>query len=205
MGTGGSFLRSQDDDDMLGTDLDGNGVVKRIPIEIKSRPRLGLSGLKSVGSFGKKPKGGSLRSALSVDLENPECERIRKEFELYRLERENEIGNMQKKERKLETENKRQRAELLALQKTCQKLRLERDAAMMAEQQALARAAAFESDRDKVQRQFKVSGVPVITTLIQMPLNWLSLKTHEISIFSVPCNHQYFLNNPIFMEQSMTV
>ena len=34
----------------------------------------------------------------------------------------------------------------------------ERDAALKAEHQAVIRAAAFESDRDKIQRQFKVRG-----------------------------------------------
>ena len=44
-----------------------------------------------------------------------------------------------------------------AMQKTCNKLRQERDMALDAEYQALERAATFEQDRNKVQRQFKVS------------------------------------------------
>ncbi|KAJ8320207.1 hypothetical protein KUTeg_001794 [Tegillarca granosa] len=153
MGTGVSFSRNQDDDDILGADLDGSshGVIKRIPIEMKPRGKLGLSRGSS-----RKPKGGSLRSALSVDLENPEVERIRRDFEMYRLNKENDITNMQKKEQKLETENKRLRAELFLLQKTCNNFRTEKDHALEAEKQALARAAAFEQDRDKVQRQFKI-------------------------------------------------
>ena len=43
-----------------------------------------------------------------------------------------------------------------ALQRTCHNLRNERSQAQDAEHQALVRAAAFESDRDKIQRQFKV-------------------------------------------------
>ena len=43
------------------------------------------------------------------------------------------------------------------MQKTCNKLRQERDMALDAEYQALERAATFEQDRNKVQRQFKVS------------------------------------------------
>lgn len=58
---------------------------------------------------------------------------------------------------KLETENKKLRAELQTLQKTCQKLREERDQALEAEHQAFVRATTFEGDRDKIQRQFKVS------------------------------------------------
>ena len=57
---------------------------------------------------------------------------------------------------KIETENKKLRVELATLQKTCKKLKDERDGARDAENQAMVRAAAFESDRDKIQRQFKV-------------------------------------------------
>ena len=174
MGAGGSFMRSHDDDDILGSDLDGagHGVIKRIPIEMKPRGKLGL---RSVGSVGRKPKGGSLRSALSVDLENPEVERIKKDFEMYRLNKENDIANMQKKEQKLETENKRLRAELLALQKTCTRMRAERDAALEAEQEAVARAAAFESDRDKVQRQFKVRQQQILNSVFAIIAGWITM------------------------------
>ena len=153
MGSVSSMFRRHDEDDVLGVEYDSQGVIKRIPIEVKPRGKLGL---RSVGSFGRKPKGGSLRSALSMELEDPEVHKIRKDFEMYRLNKENEIVSMQKKERKFETENKRLRAELQALQKTCKKLRDERDAAQEAERQALIRASAFESDRDKIQRQFKL-------------------------------------------------
>lgn len=155
MGNGASFLRSQDDDDILGTDLDGSskGVIKRIPIEMKPRGKLGN---KITNSVLRKPKGGSLRSALSIDLENPEVERIRREYEIYRLNTENEIQNTAREKTKLETDNKRLRAELTVLQRTCNTMRQERDAAYEEKLQALARAAAFEQDRDKVQRVFKI-------------------------------------------------
>ena len=93
----------------LGVDVDG--VVKHIPIEVKPRGRLGL---KSGGRSMSKPKGSSsLRSALSVDVsENPEVDRVLKEFDMYKLNKENEISNMVKKEKKLETENRKLRAEL---------------------------------------------------------------------------------------------
>ncbi|KAK3083411.1 hypothetical protein FSP39_021957 [Pinctada imbricata] len=138
-----------------GNDLDGSshGVIKRIPVEIKPRGKLGIL---SQGSRKDKKIGGSLRSALSVDLENPEVEKIRKEFEMYRLNKENDITDMKKKETRLQMENKRLRAELLVLQKTCTNLRAERDKAIEAEHQSQARAAAFQSDRDKVQRNFKI-------------------------------------------------
>ncbi len=52
---------------------------------MKPRGRIGLG--KALGSItGKKKHGtsGSLQSALSVDLENPEVEKIKKDFEMYR-------------------------------------------------------------------------------------------------------------------------
>lgn len=97
------------------------------------------------------------RSALSIDLENPEVERIRREYEIYRLNTENEVQNMTREKQKLENDNRRLRAELTVLQRTCNNMRQERDAAFEEKQQALARSAAFEHDRDKVQRVFKVS------------------------------------------------
>ena len=110
MGTGGSFLRGADEDDVTGTD-DGNSqeVIKRIPIEVKPRGKLGL---RAGWSIGKSKGSGSMRSALSVDLDSIEVEKVRKEFDMYRLSKENEIANMQKKMQKLETENRRLRAEL---------------------------------------------------------------------------------------------
>lgn len=158
MGTGPSGLQNTiEDDDMLDVDSHGVGELKHIPIEIKPRGRLGQFGLRSVGSLGKKqPKGGSLQSALSFDLENPEVERIRRDFEMFRKNKDNELANLQKKEQKLEAESKRLRAELKALQHTCHRLRAEKEEAVQAERQAMARASAFESERDKVQRQFKI-------------------------------------------------
>ena len=155
MGAGTSFLSHNDDDDVLGVEYDtGQGVVKRIPIEVKPRGKLGLH---SVRSLSKQKASSSLQSAMSVDIENPDVEKIRKEFEMYRLNKENETANALKKEQKLETENRKLRAELQALQKTCKKQRDERDAALEAEHRALMRASAIESDRDKIQRQFKAS------------------------------------------------
>ena len=155
MGASNSLVHSGEDDDILGSDFNrtSRGVIKRIPIEIKPRGKLGL---RSVGSSGRKPKGDSLRSALSVDLENAEVEKIKKDFDMYRLNKENDICNMRKKAQKLEGENKRLKSELLALRNTCSRMREERHAALEAEREAVARAGSFELDRDKIQRQFKV-------------------------------------------------
>ena len=63
MGAGQSLNNRQDvEDDEVGVDIDGGpGVIKRIPIEVKPRGRLGLGqGVRSLS----KPKGSSsLRSA----------------------------------------------------------------------------------------------------------------------------------------------
>lgn len=57
--------------------------------------------------------GASFKSTGSVDLEYAaEYERLRKEYEIFRVSKNNEISSMQKKEAKLDEENKRLRAEL---------------------------------------------------------------------------------------------
>lgn len=60
-----------------------------------------------------------MQSALSVDMENLEAERIRKDFEMFKKNKENEIANIQKSEKRNLAENKRLRAELQALQVKC--------------------------------------------------------------------------------------
>ena len=50
--------------------------------------------------------------ALSVDLEDPDVTKIRKEYEMYRLHLDNEMSNMQRRVSKFEEENKRLRAAL---------------------------------------------------------------------------------------------
>lgn len=59
-----------------------------------------------------------MQSALSVDMENPEAEKLRREFELFKKNKENEIAIIQKSEKRNLAENKRLRAELQALQVT---------------------------------------------------------------------------------------
>ncbi|KAL3040382.1 hypothetical protein OYC64_011416 [Pagothenia borchgrevinki] len=124
-----------------------------IPVEVKPKARL----LRS--SFRRAPRviGASFKSTGSVDLEYAaEYERLRKEYEIFRVSKNNEITSMQKKEAKLDEENKRLRAELQALQKTYQKILREKESALEAKYQAMERAATFEHDRDKVKRQFKI-------------------------------------------------
>uniref|UniRef100_A0A8C9SUW4 Nephrocystin-3 n=1 Tax=Scleropages formosus TaxID=113540 RepID=A0A8C9SUW4_SCLFO len=131
----------------------GGGEACEIPVEVKPKARLVRS------SFRRGPRviGASFKSTGSVDLEcAAELERLRKDYEILRVSKSNEVAAMLKKEAKLDEENKRLRAELQALQKTYQKVLRERESALEAKYQAMERAATFEHDRDKVKRQFKI-------------------------------------------------
>lgn len=83
---------------------------------------LGRIGLRPGGGSHSHKKNkftsGSMQSALSVDMENPEAEKLRREFELFKKNKENEIAIIQKSEKRNLAENKRLRAELQALQVT---------------------------------------------------------------------------------------
>ncbi|KAM9775492.1 nephrocystin-3 isoform 2-T3 [Syngnathus typhle] len=129
------------------------GEACEIPVEVKPKARL----LRSSFRRGPRAIGASFKSTGSVDLEYAaEYERLRKEYEIFRVSKNNEITSMQKKESKLDEENKRLRAELQALQKTYQKILREKESALEAKYQAMERASTFEHDRDKVKRQFKI-------------------------------------------------
>ena len=47
-----------------------------------------------------------------MDFEDPETQKIRRDFEMYKLNKENELQHIQKKLLKFETENRRLRAEV---------------------------------------------------------------------------------------------
>uniref|UniRef100_A0A4W4GAW9 Nephrocystin-3 n=2 Tax=Electrophorus electricus TaxID=8005 RepID=A0A4W4GAW9_ELEEL len=129
------------------------GEACEIPVEVRPKARL------LRGSFRRGPRaiGASFKSTGSVELEcAAEYERLRKEYEIFRVSKSNEIASMQKKEAKLDEENRRLRAELQALQKTYQKILREKESVLEAKYQAMERAATFEHDRDKVRRQFKI-------------------------------------------------
>ncbi|XP_047667244.1 nephrocystin-3 isoform X3 [Tachysurus fulvidraco] len=129
------------------------GEACEIPVEVKPKARLVRS------SFRRGPRviGASFKSTGSVELEYAaEYERLRKDYEIFRVSKNNEVAAMQKKEAKLDEENKRLRAELQALQKTYQKILREKETAVEAKYQAMERASTFEHDRDKVKRQFKI-------------------------------------------------
>lgn len=85
------------------------GEACEIPVEVKPKARL----LRSSFRRGPRVIGASFKSTGSVDLEYAaEYERLRKEYEIFRVSKNNEIASMQKKEAKLDEENKRLRAEL---------------------------------------------------------------------------------------------
>ncbi|XP_039192109.1 nephrocystin-3 isoform X2 [Crotalus tigris] len=137
----------------------GGGEACEIPVEVKPKARLLRSSFRRVGA--SRPGGligASFKSTASVqELEcMAEYERLKKEYEIFRISKNNEVAAMMKKETKLDKENKRLRAELQALQKTYQKILREKESAVEAKYQAMERAATFEHDRDKVRRQFKI-------------------------------------------------
>uniref|UniRef100_A0A8C5PI97 Nephrocystin-3 n=1 Tax=Leptobrachium leishanense TaxID=445787 RepID=A0A8C5PI97_9ANUR len=134
-------------------DTYGGGEACEIPVEVKPKARL----LRSSFKRGPRVIGASFKSTASVDLEYAaEYEKLKKDYEIFRVSKNNEIASMQKKEGKLDEENRRLRAELQALQKTYQKILREKESAVEAKYQAMERAATFEHDRDKVKRQFKI-------------------------------------------------
>uniref|UniRef100_A0A8D0H9M5 Nephrocystin-3 n=1 Tax=Sphenodon punctatus TaxID=8508 RepID=A0A8D0H9M5_SPHPU len=137
----------------------GGGEACEIPVEVKPKARLLRSSFRRVGT--SRPGGligASFKSTASVqELEcMAEYERLKKEYEIFRVSKNNEVASMVKKEAKLDKENKRLRAELQSLQKTYQKILREKESALEAKYQAMERAATFEHDRDKVKRQFKI-------------------------------------------------
>ena len=50
--------------------------------------------------------------ALSVDLEDPEVTRVKKDYDMYKMQLDNEMSSMQRRVLKYEEDNKRLRAAL---------------------------------------------------------------------------------------------
>ena len=93
----------------------GGGEACEIPVEVKPKARLLRSSFRRVGtSRAGGLIGASFKSTASVqELEcMAEYERLKKEYEIFRISKNNEVAAMMKKEAKLDTENKRLRAEL---------------------------------------------------------------------------------------------
>ncbi|XP_068751534.1 nephrocystin-3-like [Montipora capricornis] len=169
MGSGSSIAsrRKVIDDDEFSEKFE-SGVTKEIPIECSTAGSKATS-IKSVGSFGIGKKGSrrkkranpviksfSLRSALSIAVDQEEGVDERHNRELELKNKVMEIAELERRKDKLHSENQRLRGEIKALQATCLKLRNERGMALEGKDQALQRATAFEKERDKVQRHFKI-------------------------------------------------
>ncbi|EDV26449.1 uncharacterized protein TRIADDRAFT_54460 [Trichoplax adhaerens] len=108
-----------------------------------------------------KRKSGSIRkgsvrtSHMITDLE-AEVEKLKKEFDVFRLQKETEIEQLNAAKEKSNNEIKRLKGEVKVTRDACSKLVTERDNAVTSEKQAIARAATFQQERDKIQRQFKL-------------------------------------------------
>jgi len=110
MGTSSSHDPPDIEDELGVEDKYAKGVTQRIPVEMKPRGKIGV---RAGRSLSKHKPSNSLRSALSVEAaENLEVERVTKELEMYRMKCDSDIANIRKKEQKLETENRKLRAEL---------------------------------------------------------------------------------------------
>ncbi|XP_036074835.1 nephrocystin-3 isoform X3 [Rousettus aegyptiacus] len=175
MGTASSFVSPAGGEVIEDTYGAGGGEACEIPVEVKPKARLLRSSFRrgtgaaaagaAPGSLPRGAGGGGLLGASfkstgssvpELEYAVAEYERLKKEYEIFRVSKNQELLSMGRREAKLDTENKRLRAELQALQKTYQKILREKESALEAKYQAMERAATFEHDRDKVKRQFKI-------------------------------------------------
>ncbi|XP_027441694.1 nephrocystin-3 isoform X3 [Zalophus californianus] len=175
MGTASSLVSPAGGEVIEDTYGAGGGEACEIPVEVKPKARLLRSSFRrgaaaaaagaGPGSLPRGATGGGLLGASfkstgssvpELEYAVAEYERLKKEYEIFRVSKNQELLSMGRREAKLDTENKRLRAELQALQKTYQKILREKESALEAKYQAMERAATFEHDRDKVKRQFKI-------------------------------------------------
>ncbi|XP_029796136.1 nephrocystin-3 isoform X3 [Suricata suricatta] len=175
MGTASSLVSPAGGEVIEDTYGVGGGEACEIPVEVKPKARLLRSSFRrgataavagaGPGSLPRGAGGGGLLGASfkstgssvpELEYAAAEYERLKKEYEIFRVSKNQELLSMGRREAKLDTENKRLRAELQALQKTYQKILREKESALEAKYQAMERAATFEHDRDKVKRQFKI-------------------------------------------------
>ncbi|XP_043825181.1 nephrocystin-3 isoform X1 [Dromiciops gliroides] len=177
MGTASSLVSPAGGEVIEDTYGGGGGEACEIPVEVKPKARLLRGSFRRAGATsagagaagagagaGARGAGGLLGASFKstgssvpeLEYAAAECERLKKEYEIFRVSKNQELLAMGRREAKLDTENKRLRAELQALQKTYQKILREKESALEAKYQAMERAATFEQDRDKVKRQFKI-------------------------------------------------
>ncbi|XP_031202078.1 nephrocystin-3 isoform X4 [Mastomys coucha] len=170
MGTASSLVSPAGGEVIEDTYGAGGGEACEIPVEVKPKARLLRSSFRrgagaGPGSLPRAAGGGGLLGASfkstgssvpELEYAAAEFERLKKEYEIFRVSKNQELLSMGRREAKLDTENKRLRAELQALQKTYQKILREKEGALEAKYQAMERAVTFEHDRDRVKRQFKI-------------------------------------------------
>uniref|UniRef100_A0A8D1EYE7 Nephrocystin-3 n=1 Tax=Sus scrofa TaxID=9823 RepID=A0A8D1EYE7_PIG len=175
MGTASSLVSPAGGEVIEDTYGAGGGEACEIPVEVKPKARLlrnsfrrGAGAAAAGAGPGSLPRGAGGGGLLGASFKSTgssvpeleyaaaEYERLKKEYEIFRVSKNQELLSMGRREAKLDTENKRLRAELQALQKTYQKILREKESALEAKYQAMERAATFEHDRDKVKRQFKI-------------------------------------------------
>ncbi|GAB1294598.1 Nephrocystin-3 [Apodemus speciosus] len=170
MGTASSLVSPAGGEVIEDTYGAGGGEACEIPVEVKPKARLLRNSFRrgagaGPGSLPRATGGGGLLGASfkstgssvpELEYAAAEFERLKKEYEIFRVSKNQELLSMGRREAKLDTENKRLRAELQALQKTYQKILREKEGALEAKYQAMERAVTFEHDRDRVKRQFKI-------------------------------------------------
>ncbi|EDL77368.1 rCG25531 [Rattus norvegicus] len=170
MGTASSLVSPAGGEVIEDTYGAGGGEACEIPVEVKPKARLLRSSFRrgagaGPGSLPRAAGAGGLLGASfkstgssvpELEYAAAEFERLKKEYEIFRVSKNQELLSMGRREAKLDTENKRLRAELQVLQKTYQKILREKEGALEAKYQAMERAVTFEHDRDRVKRQFKI-------------------------------------------------
>lgn len=126
MGTASSLVRPAGGEVIEDTYGAGGGEACEIPVEVKPKARLlrgslrrgagSGPGAQARGAGGGGLLGASFRSTGSsvpeLEYAAAECERLRKEYEIFRVSKTQELLSMGRREAKLDTENKRLRAEL---------------------------------------------------------------------------------------------
>lgn len=139
MGTASSLVSPAGGEVIEDTYGAGGGEACEIPVEVKPKARLLRSSFRrgagaGPGSLPRAAGGGGLLGASfkstgssvpELEYAAAEFERLKKEYEIFRVSKNQELLSMGRREAKLDTENKRLRAEL---QVTRDRVRCEREA-----------------------------------------------------------------------------
>lgn len=126
MGTASSLVSPAGGEVIEDTYGAGGGEACEIPVEVKPKARLLRSSFRKgvgagPGSLPRAAGGGGLLGASfkstgssvpELEYAAAEFERLKKEYEIFRVSKNQELLSMGRREAKLDTENKRLRAEL---------------------------------------------------------------------------------------------